>query len=117
MARSWPSIRTEPASGVTTAVRPDVWARSLDERLIDHEEGRDLDGCVWGIKWQEMYPGARLVSPSADAGRWGQELGVPFHEASIDANAHHIDLVFSDLSIRRVSPGYAPFTVPDSGPE
>lgn len=102
---------------VTTAVRPEVWADSLDERLIDYEAGVNLDGYVWGVKWQAMYPGARLVSPSEDATRWSGELGVPFHEVSIVTNAHNINLVFSDLAVRSVAPGYAPFTVPDDGPD
>ncbi len=39
-----------------TAVPPDVWRRSLDERLIDYATGVDLDGYVWGVNWQALYP-------------------------------------------------------------
>jgi hypothetical protein len=31
---------------VTTALSPEVWKQSLDERLVDYEQGRDLDGYV-----------------------------------------------------------------------
>ncbi|WP_456153932.1 YxiG-like protein [Phaeacidiphilus oryzae] len=27
-----------------SAVRPEIWARSLDDRLIDHATGAELDG-------------------------------------------------------------------------
>lgn len=30
----------------TTALSPEVWKRSLDERLINDNQGRDLDGYV-----------------------------------------------------------------------
>jgi hypothetical protein len=32
---------------VTTAVPPEVWKQSLDERLIDNEQGPELGGYVW----------------------------------------------------------------------
>lgn len=52
------------AAEITTAVRADVWAQSLDERLIEYETGVDLDGYVRGVKWQANYPGASLVADS-----------------------------------------------------
>jgi hypothetical protein len=90
-------------------------ARSLDERLVDHEQGRNLDGYVWGVKWQELYPGMKLVPDSADAQGWSRELGLPFHEAVIMANSHNLSLVFSDLTVQTAAPGYAPFAVPGNG--
>jgi hypothetical protein len=42
---------------VTSALSPAIWRLSLDERLIDYEQGRDLNGYVWGVKWQALYPG------------------------------------------------------------
>lgn len=104
-------------ANVASSVRPAVWAESLDDRLIDYETGVDLDGYVWGVKWQEIYPGIRLVSPSAEAARWGDALDIPFYEVSIEANAQTINLVFSDLAVRQVAPGYTPFTVPEGGPD
>lgn len=59
----------------TTAVSPEIWKQSLDERLIDYERGRELDGYVWGVKWQVLYPGMKLVPGSADATQWSRELG------------------------------------------
>jgi hypothetical protein len=100
---------------VKSALSPGIWKRSLDERLVDFEQGRDLDGYVWGVKWQALYPGMKLVLDSADAQRWSNELGLPFYEAAIETNGHNISLVFSDLTVQTVDLGYAPFVVPDGG--
>jgi hypothetical protein len=102
---------------VTSALSPQTWKRSLDERLADYEQGRDLDGYVWGVRWQGLYPGIRLVADSAEAQRWSRELGLPFREAAIETNGHNISLVFSDLIVQTVDPGYAPFVVPDPSPD
>ncbi|WP_443678271.1 YxiG-like protein [Nocardia amikacinitolerans] len=100
---------------VDSAVPPDVWARSLDERLVDYETGRELDGYVWGTRWQCLYPGARLVGDSAEATAWSTRLGLPFHEARIETNGHNLTMVFSDLQVDAVEAGLAPFVVPDDG--
>lgn len=102
---------------VTSALSPAIWRLSLDERLIDYEQARDLNGYVWGVKWQALYPGMKLVPDSAEAQRWSRELGVPFHEAVIETNGHNLSLVFSDLTVQTVDSGYAPFVVPDGGPD
>lgn len=102
---------------VTTALSAEIWKRSLDERLIDYEQGRDLDGYVWGVRWQALYPGMKLVHGSEDAARWSHELGIPFHEAAIETNGHNFSLVFSDLVVSTVDVGYAPYVVPDGGPD
>ncbi len=102
---------------VTSALSPEIWKRSLDERLVDYEQDRDLDGYVWGVKWQVLYPGMKLVPDSTDAQRWSDELGLPFYEAVIQTNGHNICLVFSDLIVHTVQQGYAPFVVPDGGPD
>ena len=96
---------------ISTTVTPKTWRASLDERLIDHETGKDLDGFVWGVKWQNLYPGMRLLDVSETAEMWAHELAMPFHEAVIETNANRIALVFSDLEVSTVEPGYAPFTV------
>ena len=90
---------------------------TLDERLIDYDQGRDLNGYVWGVKWQVLYPGMKLVPDSAEARRWSRELGLPFHEAAIETNGHNLSLVFSDLTVQAAEPGRAPFVVPAGGPD
>jgi len=59
----------------------------------------------------------RLVSESADAERWSRSLGIPFYEAAIETNGHNLSLVFADLVVDVIAVGYAPFVVPDDGPE
>jgi len=96
---------------VRTAVSEDAWRVSLDDRLIDHATGKDLDGYVWGVKWQCLYPGGRVVAESERARRWSGAVGIPFYEVVIGTNGHNITLVFSDLEVSTVPPGYAPFVV------
>ena len=100
---------------ITSTLTPRIWADSLDERLIDHETGKDLDGYVWGVRWQALYPGARLSEESEIADKWARAVGIPFHEAVIEGNGHRIVLVFSDLVvIRGLQAGYSPFKVQES---
>jgi hypothetical protein len=102
---------------VTSALTPQIWKQSLDERLVDYEQGHVLDGYVWGVKWQALYPGISLARDSVDAERWSNELGIPFYEAAIETNGHNVSLVFSDLVVDTVEFGHAPFVVPSSGPD
>ena len=54
---------------VTTAVRRDVWAHSLDDELTDYDTwlgSGEPEGYVWGVKWQCLYPGMSL-RPETDA--------------------------------------------------
>lgn len=97
---------------VRTAVPPDVWRRSLDDRLIDYAAGVDLEGYVWGVKWQSLYPGAGLVPDSPRAAKWTEEIGIDFHEVQFRTNGHDLALVFADLQVTKLPQGYAPFTTP-----
>lgn len=96
---------------ISTALTPEIWEHSLDERLMDEGAGADLDGYVWTVRWQRMYPGFAFVSESEDARTWSDRLGLPFHEALVGTNGHNLSLVFSDLRVEAVDSGYAPFTV------
>jgi len=100
---------------VTTALSPAGWAGSLDERLIDAATGIDLDGYVWGVKWQALYPGFAFVPDSGLARSWSADVGIPFHEVRAQANGHTLTLVFSDLRVEPAPTGYAPFIVPAPG--
>lgn len=71
----------------------------------------DHDGYVWGIRWQDLYPGAKVVADSAVASRWQSEIGIDFHEVVFETNGHNLRLVFSDLEVTEVEPGYGPFEV------
>jgi hypothetical protein len=96
--------------GVESVVGWDVWRRSLDDRLTDYGTGVDLDGYVWGVKWQNIYPGMELVADSVSATAWSDRLGIPMHEAHIVLNAHEISLVFSGLEVRELPLGWTPYT-------
>ncbi len=99
-------------AAITSTLKPQTWADSLNEGLIDHETGKDLDGFVWGVKWQALYPGATLSAQSETADEWARAVGIPFHEAVIEGNGHKIVLIFSDLAVSRgLQAGYSPFTV------
>jgi hypothetical protein len=105
---------------VTSAVRRDVWARSFDDALTDYDTwlgSGALEGYVWGVKWQCLYPGMSLLPESDETREWSAQLGQPFHEALIETNGHNIALVFADLEVTTVSPGEAAFVVPSSGPD
>ena len=98
-------------AGVSTALPPGLWAKSVGDEFVDDESGAELDGYVWGVRWQALYPGFEFVSPSEQARHWSESTGIPFHEVVVGANGHEIGLVFSDLRVEKVSPGYAPFAV------
>ena len=98
-----------------TALDRDVWHSSLDDRLIRYDTGKDLDGFVWGVNWQPLYPEFRLVPASARARTWSEAMGMDFHEVHIESNGHEISLVFADLAVSRVDAGYAPFTISSEG--
>ena len=102
---------------IRTAVSEETWARSLDERLTSYDTGVDLDGYVWGVAWQVLYPGFSLVEESSEAAHWSAALGIPFHHVEVRTNGHNFDLIFSDLRVDKVGPGVSPFAVPESGPD
>jgi hypothetical protein len=109
-------FRICPEVSVRSRVRPDVWARSLsDELLRTHTVTRESMGYTWGVAGQELYPGASIVEPSSRAQLWARETGIQFHEVHIEANAHEISIVFSELTMEEVAPGYVPFRVEADG--
>lgn len=105
---------------VTTTVRDDVWPNSLDDRLIDYDTAirEEVDGYVWGVNWQVLYPGLTLVPESSLAAEWARRLGFDLREAVIEGNGHEIRLIFRDLSVSHAGPGARPFEVPSAaGPD
>ena len=81
---------------VTTALPPEVWRRSLDDRLLDPEPG-PADAYVWGVCWQDAYPGGRVVCDSERARHWSEAVGIPFTEAVLELNAQVLTLVFAGV--------------------
>jgi hypothetical protein len=78
-------------------------------RSLPYETGVDLDGYVWGVKWHCLYPGAQVVDESPSARNWAEAIGIEFHEVRIESNAHDLTLIFSDLQVSELPPGYRPF--------
>jgi hypothetical protein len=109
-------FRLCPEATVTSRVRPDVWARSLDDSLLDEQRvTRESPGYVWGVQTQCLYPGASVIDGSDRARFWANALGVEFHEIVVEANAQSITLVFSDIQVDEVSDGYAPYQLHSEG--
>lgn len=100
---------------VETTLGESTWKDSWDDRFIDYDTGSKLyetaRGYIWGVKWQELYPGLKLISPSPEAQRWSQQLNRPFYQAEAYLNAHHITLIYSDLEVLTAEVGYSPFQV------
>ncbi|MEZ5179019.1 MAG: hypothetical protein R2746_12320 [Acidimicrobiales bacterium] len=95
----------------TTAWTPEIWRRSLDDRLIDYDRSVDLDGYVWGVKWQRLYP-RHAWSQSRPQRRLGPKRRVAFHEVTIETNGHDLSLVFADLEVwTDVPAGHVPFAI------
>lgn len=88
---------------VVTSLPDSSYRASLDERLIDYETGKDLDGYVWGVNWSELYPGWTLRPDSERAADWSRRIGIDFHEVVIETNAFTITLIFADLVIAKLS--------------
>lgn len=82
---------------VESALPGQIWRVSLDDTLLD--PAAEADGYVWGVRWQNLYPGATLVADSARARHWADLVGIPFHEVRIESNVQTITLVFSDLVV------------------
>lgn len=106
-----PATRIEPTqlrylfrycvqANCTTTVPAKIWRDSLDDRLINYDTGIDLDGYVWGVNRQLLYPGATLITDSPTAHQWTKTIGIDFHEVRIQTNAHDLTLVFSDLHVQ-----------------
>ncbi|MEQ7010410.1 hypothetical protein ABN028_29955 [Actinopolymorpha sp. B17G11] len=107
-------------ASVTTAVRRDVWPRSLGDEFTEYDEwlrSGEPEGYVWGVKWQCLYPGMQLMPESDETRDWSALLGLPFREVLIETNGHNITLIFADLRVSVVEPGAAPFVVAQSGPD
>lgn len=65
------------------------------------------------MKWHCLYPGGKVVENSDRARVWTDRLGIEFHEVAVETNAHRINIVFSDLEVTKLDPGYSPFVVGD----
>jgi hypothetical protein len=95
-------------ANICTSLTDDIYKKSLDERLICYETGADLDGYVWGVNWSGLYPGWRLLAESAKAKSWQERIGRDFHEVLVEGNAYNIGLIFSELTVEKISNKISP---------
>ena len=101
---------------VRSSVQPEGWARSLSDEFLKTEHvSRGMPGYAWGVSSQVMYPGATIIEESDRARAWRERVGIPFYEVRVEANAHNITLVFSDLAVDEVAQDYVPFAVGNDG--
>ena len=92
------------AADIGTSLSPEVWAASLDPRLLDSEASTvagNLEGHAWYVRAQAVT-GIRVVEPSPRAEQWSRQLGLDFHEVTIETNRQVINLVFSELEVSRL---------------
>jgi hypothetical protein len=97
---------------VRSAIRPDVWRISLDDRLTSFDTFSELDqagsydgGFVWGVGWANLYPGWSVSEASERAEEWTQHVGIQFHEARIASNVYDLTAIFAELMITKLSDG------------
>jgi hypothetical protein len=88
---------------IHTAVSDANYLASLDERLINHEAAKGMEGFVWGANWSRLYPGWSLKPLSDRAADWRRRLGLDFHEVEIKTEAYVISLDFLELTVSKVS--------------
>jgi hypothetical protein len=96
---------------IETGLPRDLLKASVDDRLIEMTPSAGVEGFVWGARWQPFYPGGVAIRGSRLARRWKKSMGITMHEVRIQAGAHNLTLMFSDLVVTDVPPGYAPFAV------
>jgi hypothetical protein len=97
---------------VRSLIGSQTWSESMDDKLLHPQQvAVEASGYVWGVRGQELYPGPKIVENSRIARSWSQQVGIDFHEVEVKANAQQINLVFTNLSVEEVEPGYTPFTV------
>ena len=100
---------------VTTMLRAETFAVSMDERYLTFDDADPMLGYVWAVRWQCLYPGGCQNSDSEIAQQWTEAVGVGFFEVELETNVQRITLVFADFSVDDVPSGYTPFVVPDDG--
>jgi hypothetical protein len=109
-------FRCCPEASVRSGLAPALWSRSMDDQLLEqHHVTVQSSGYVWGVQCQELYPGAAIAENSERARWWSEQVGVPFHEVEVLANAHQIRIIFTGLQVEEVSAGWTPFEIGKTG--
>jgi hypothetical protein len=95
-------------AAVASTVADGTWACSWADHFTDYqtwEKAGEPEGYVWGVNWQNVYPGARYVTNSEAAADWSRRLGRTMHEVEIETNAQLIRLIFHRLLLHKIAQG------------
>jgi len=93
-----------------TRVDTEVWKKSWGREYIDYQDwlnAGEPDGIVWGTNWSLMNPGLEYHPKSELAGEWSLRLGKEMHEVTIDTEIFHIQLIFHDVFIQKLSSDFS----------
>jgi hypothetical protein len=95
-----------PHARLTTNVTDATWQRSWADELLDYNEANRKgppDAYVWGVNWSMAYPGPMYVEDSVLAASWSARFRHQMHEATVDTEAYSLQLVFHDITVRKIS--------------
>ncbi len=95
-----------PEASVRTRVRDESWHQAWADLFIDYKDflaAGEPDGFVWGVCWSMAYPGLTYIDDSTLAAEWSKRFQKPMHEVTIETEAFHLQIVFHDIIIRKMS--------------
>jgi hypothetical protein len=84
----------------------ELWRKSWDDVFIDYQTWLDAgepDGLVWGTNWSLAYPGLEYIQNSKLAAKWSAKVNNEMHEVIIETEIFHIQLVFHDVKVVKLS--------------
>lgn len=93
-------------TNVETRVKAETWQESWSDTFIDYQTWLDAlepAGFVWGVKWSLAYPGLEYIRNSKLADAWSKILKNEMHEVVIDTDTFHIQLIFHEIKVEKLS--------------
>jgi hypothetical protein len=95
-----------PEAHVTTRLKDENWRGSWSDLYTDYEQWMETGGppgFVWGVCWSSAYPGLTYVDDSSLAAEWSKRFQKPMHEVTIETQVFHLQIVFQDVVISKLS--------------
>ncbi len=84
-----------------TRVAPLVFVQSLPDEYVysgpDYPSKEGPDGFIWGVRYSNAYPGLIYVENGDRAHYWSQLLKRKMHEVTVETEAFHLRLVFTEV--------------------
>lgn len=106
-------------ANVRTKVAPDAFRKSIGDDFVysgpEFPDKPDPDGFIWGVRASSSL-GMVVVDDSALAATWSEKLNMKMTEVTIDTEAFHIQLVFSELRSEFLGRDPSPLTFTRSNP-